>query len=99
MTIEILKRNLCNLMKTWKKKEALALQEGLWTLQEPERINKHHEFFLKKFDRSFGTRAKVAVYGTVAKTLAIWRIQTLVAKQKLKRQDIRQIFHPPFERP
>lgn len=31
------------------KKEALAMKEGLWTLQEPERIKKHHELFEKKF--------------------------------------------------
>ena len=33
---------------TLNKKEALALKEGLWTLQEPERIKKHHDFFQKK---------------------------------------------------
>jgi len=29
-------------------KEALALKEGLWTLEESERLEKHHEFFQKK---------------------------------------------------
>ncbi|HAU66158.1 MAG: hypothetical protein A2017_16300 [Lentisphaerae bacterium GWF2_44_16] len=32
------------------KKEGLALKEGLWTLEEPTRIQKHHEFFQKKFE-------------------------------------------------
>lgn len=31
-------------------KEKLGLQEGLWTLESKERIDKHHEFFQKKFE-------------------------------------------------
>ncbi|MDA0208303.1 MAG: YdcF family protein [bacterium] len=31
-------------------KEDLAMKEGLWTLQELERLEKHHEFFEKKFE-------------------------------------------------
>lgn len=32
------------------KKEALGLKEGLWTLQESVRLERHHEFFEKKFE-------------------------------------------------
>jgi len=32
------------------KKETLALEEGLWTLENPDRIQKHHAFFQKKFE-------------------------------------------------
>jgi hypothetical protein len=31
------------------RKEDLAIQEGLWTIQDPERIQKHHELFEAKF--------------------------------------------------
>lgn len=33
-----------------KKKEEVATKEGLWTLQDPERMKVHHAFFQKKFD-------------------------------------------------
>lgn len=32
------------------KKEHLAMEEGLWTLQDPDRMQKHHELFQKKFE-------------------------------------------------
>lgn len=31
-------------------KEALGIKEGLWTLEEPERIAVHHELFERKFE-------------------------------------------------
>ncbi len=31
------------------KKEAMGIKEGLWTLEEPTRLAKHHEFYEKKF--------------------------------------------------
>jgi hypothetical protein len=34
---------------TIQKKEASSIQEGLWTLQAPDRIQKHHELFQRKF--------------------------------------------------
>lgn len=35
--------------ETIKRKEDLAAQEGLWTLEDPERLRKHHELFEAKF--------------------------------------------------
>jgi hypothetical protein len=31
------------------KKETLATKEGLWTLEDPERLERHHEFYERKF--------------------------------------------------
>lgn len=31
------------------RKEAAAIEEGLWTLEEPDRLERHHEFFTRKF--------------------------------------------------
>ena len=32
------------------RKEALGIKEGLWTLEDSERLKRHHEFFQRKFD-------------------------------------------------
>ena len=33
-----------------KEKEQMGIREGLWTLEDPERLKRHHEFFEKKFE-------------------------------------------------